>query len=147
MKKIAVLSICLMVVFSLSFITSAAAASAEEDALQVLTTFAKAINDNDPDTLSSLWHQGPNTTTFGPWGRFLKHEWLTNPPPGVSFALNYPEVNLLGDNVAVLTCYFTLTTFNEETGDMKTEYLRETLVVQKIQKKWLIVHEHSSYQP
>lgn len=147
MRKITILSFCFVLAYCFSFAAPAIAASPEAEALQVITTFVKAINDNDSETLSSLWYQNPKTTTFGPWGRFLKHEWLTNPPPGVSFAVNYPEVTMLGDDAAVLTGYFTVTTMNPETNEMKTEHLRETLVVQKIQKKWLIVHEHSSYQP
>jgi hypothetical protein len=134
-------------VFCCYLSTSVCAASAEDEVLQVATNFVKAINDNNAEALSSLWNQAPTTTTFGPWGRFLKHEWLTSPPPGVSFALTYPEAAMLGDNAAVITGYFTVTTSNEKTNEIKTEYFRETLVVQKIKGKWLIVHEHCSTQP
>jgi hypothetical protein len=140
--------LCAALAFCLYLTPSASAASAEEEVLQVATNFCKAISDNNAELLTSLWWQSPKTTYFNPGGRFLTQGWMTNPPGGgEAFSLHHPQVTMLGDNAAFITGYYMIMKVNMEKNEFSTEYTRETIIVQKIQGKWLIVHEHSSFVP
>lgn len=173
MKKLFVCGFlaCITLVFFLSSVPSATAASEEDEVLQVITNFVKGINDQNAELISSQFYHSPKTTNFSIWGRFLSHGWVESPPPGVSFVLSHPEATMLGKEAAVITGYFTVSSMPampdaggapeasappemsgapEGSGGnpmMSAEYVRVTLVVQKIGGKWLIVHEHDSYQP
>jgi len=138
-----------MALVLLLYVTPCAnAASAEEEVLQVATNFVKAMNDNDSKLLTSLWLQSPKTTYFNPSGKFLTVGWMTNTPGGGEmFSLSHPMVTILGDNAAIITGYFTIMKSDEATKQLSTEDLKETLVVQKNQGKWLIIHEHTSFLP
>jgi len=140
------LFVCL--IFCFVVIPSANAASAEDDVLQVATNFVKAMNENNSDLVSSLWLKSPKTSYFNPSGKFLTIGWMTNTPGGGEmFSLSHPRVTMLGDNAAIITGYFTIMKLNEATKQLSSEDLKETLVVEKNQGKWLIVHEHSSFLP
>ena len=52
--------------FCLSATSSAIAASAEEEVLQVIINQDKAMNTSDIELLSSLWWHSPKTSFFGP---------------------------------------------------------------------------------
>jgi hypothetical protein len=57
------------------------------------------------------------------------------------------QVQMLGDNVGIITGYSTIT-FNPPVVEEETsELLRYTTVVQKIGGNWLIVHGHTSMLP
>jgi hypothetical protein len=147
-RNVCGLLLCVTLVFCFVLPPTAHAASAEEEVLQIVTNFVKALNENDAELLSSLLYQPPIKTSFGRRGRLPKHERFPNPPPRVSFSLSHPQVTMIGDDVAVIIGYFTVSTANPETNEISIEYLRDSLVVQKIHRKWLIIHhEHSSYQP
>jgi hypothetical protein len=147
-KNKLVLILFVSLAFCLYFAPAASAASAEEEVLQVATNFVKAMNDNNSELLASLWLQSPKTTYFNPSGKFLSVGWMTNVPGGGEmFSLSHPRVTMLGDDAAVITGYFTIMKSDEATKQLSSEDLKETLVVQKNQGKWLIVHEHSSFLP
>jgi|WetSurMetagenome_2_1015567.scaffolds.fasta_scaffold51653_4 hypothetical protein len=147
-KNKLVLILFVSMALCLYFAPAASAASAEEEVLQVATNFVKAMNDNNSELMASLWMQSPKTTYFNPSGKFLSVGWVTNTPGGGEmFSLSHPRVTMLGDDAAIITAYFTIMKLNEATKQLSSEDLKETLVVQKNQGKWLIVHEHSSFLP
>jgi ketosteroid isomerase-like protein len=130
---------------------NANAASAEDEVLQVITNFSKAITNKDSKLLSSLYLQSPKTTYFGPGqdGAFLTQGWLTEGPDAVEldFFLHHPQATVLSDNVAVATGYITAINIDPSTKQQSSALIRQTLVVQKVGGKWLIVHEHASFLP
>jgi hypothetical protein len=139
---------CLALALFLYATTSAIAATPEEEVLQVATNFVKAMNDDDSKLLTSLWYQSPKTSYYNPGGKFLTMGWMTNAPGGGEmFTMNHPQVTMLGDNAAFITGYYTIMKSDEATKQLVIDYVKETLIVQKIQGKWLIVHEHSSFVP
>jgi hypothetical protein len=139
---------CIVLALFLCVTPYANAASAEDEVLQVATNFVKAMNDNNSELMASLWMQSPKTTYFNPSGKFLTVGWMTNTPGGGEmFSLSHPRVTMLGDDAAIITGYFTIMKSDAVTKQLSSEDLKETLVVQKNQGKWLIVHEHSSFLP
>jgi hypothetical protein len=139
---------CMSLALFLCITPYANAASAEDEVLQVATNFVKAMNDDDSKLLASLWYQSPKTSYFNPGGKFLTQGWMTNTPGGKEmFTMNHPQVTMLGDNAAFITGYYTIMKSDEATKQLVIDYVKETLIVQKIQGKWLIVHEHSSFVP
>ena len=160
-KTIYGLLIIVTLVFCLSVAPSATAASAEEEVLQVATTFVKAFNINDYKLIYSLYLQSPKTSKFitNKQGAFLLQGWdaigeqckrALNPeyPQGAFIGtLHNPDVFMLEDNVAVITGYITLTV-NPPVEDEQTIYqMRITFVVKKVGGKWYIAHEHTSNLP
>ena len=145
--------------FCLSATPSAIAASAEEEVLQVAINQDKAMNTSDFELLSSLWWHSPKTSFFGPIkkGAFLYQGWeaigkllkeTLNVPEGTyNFTLHHPKVTMLGDNAAVTTTYHTSVRTDPETKEQTIGHDRFTMVLQKIDGKWLIVHNHISYLP
>ena len=146
---------CLVIISALAFCLAvsqpAIAASAEEEVLQVATNFIKAQNTNDSELMSSLWWHSPKTSYFNPGGIFLTQGWLTGAAGEegtVVFSLHHPQVTMMGDNAAVITGYLSVMNNDPETNQTtSTVQMKQTLVVQKIDRKWLIVHEHTSFLP
>jgi uncharacterized protein (TIGR02246 family) len=145
--------------FFLCFTTSASAASAEEEVLQVMTKWFNAYNTNNADLMASLYWNSPKLTAFcpDPSSAFLIQGWELNAKSWKSIAkdpigtyVNRPshiQVTMLIDNVAIITGYNTETD-TDPTAKAQTVYqIRGTFVVQKIGGKWVIVHEHSSVFP
>jgi len=147
-KIIQLLSIILAICFIC--IGAAGAASSEDEAIQVMENFAKAISTKNSELLSSLYWHSPKTSYFAPSkdGAFLTQGWLEGGPGvDISLSLHHPQATILSDNVAVLTGYHTAVVTDPETKQQSTDLIRQTLVVQKIGGKWLIVHEHASFLP
>jgi uncharacterized protein (TIGR02246 family) len=146
-------------VFCLYVTPSANAASAEEEVLQVMTSWFKAFNTNNADLMTSLYWNSPKTTAFGPGadsallgqGWDLNAEgWKSSFKQPIGTYVNSPshiQATILTDNVAIITGYNT-STYNDPTTKAQTiSQVRGTFIVQKIGGKWLIVHEHSSMLP
>jgi hypothetical protein len=160
-KTIYGLLIIVTLVFCLSVTPSATAASAEEEVLQVATTFVKAFNNNDYKLIYSLYLQSPKTSKFinSEAGAFLLQGWdaigeqckrALNPeyPQGTFIGtLHNPDVFMLEDNVAVLAGYITLTVNPPVQNEQTINQLRITFVVKKFGGKWYIAHEHTSNLP
>jgi len=147
MKKLTVLTIFIVAVFGLSFAVSANAASEEEKVLEVATNFVKAQNANDSELMQSLWYQNPKTTFYNPNQTFLTRGWMEGAAgEGITFTMSHPEATMVGQDAAVITGYYTVEQFIEGQGPTSAE-VKETLVVEKIDGKWLIVHQHSTFIP
>lgn len=155
-KIIVGLLTCVALALCLYITPSANAASAEEEVLQVPINWVKAFNSMDFELMSSLYWHSPKTSEFGPTpGRaFLSEDWeqlenkwksnLKSPKGTYVFNLHNPQVTMLGDNAAVTTGYQTLVVKDPATEEELVIQLRQTLVVQKIDGKWVIAHHHSS---
>ena len=138
---------------------SASAASPEDEVLQVATNFVKAFNTGDFELISSLHWQSPKLTKFVPnkAGAFLTQgweaiggDWKSNLGlPKGTWVISYhnPQVILIGDNAAVVAGYLIMTINPPAEEEQTIIQVRQTLVVQKIGGKWLIVHEHASLFP
>jgi uncharacterized protein (TIGR02246 family) len=151
---------CLCLVLCLC-VTPSANAAAEEEVLQVMTNFHKAFSTGDLELMYSLHWHSPNTTKFTPSksGAFLTQGWeaieegwkeTLKPefPKGTySNSTHNTQVTMLADNVAVITGYFIMTINPPAEKEQTISQFRQTLVVQKIGGKWLIVHEHTSEFP
>jgi uncharacterized protein (TIGR02246 family) len=159
MKRHTILLFSLVLVLCLSAVPSATAASAEDEALQVMTNWFKAFNTNDYELMSSLWWRSPKTLRFGPGksGTFLDEGWdvvaeswrsmFKQPPGSYANSMRHPQIMMLGDNVAIISLYNISITNPPAVKEQTTELVRGTFVVQKIGGKWLIVYEHSSLIP
>lgn len=156
MKKLAVLSIFTVFVFSVSFTTSAMA-SDEEDVLQVVENWTEAYNASDMDSMSSLYSPDISIYTPPKSGAFLSRGWeslekdlepmFAMPEGTYSVSCYNTQAAMLDDSHAVITGYM-IFTFNPPAVVEQTVALcRRTLVVQKIDGKWRIVHEHASSLP
>lgn len=151
--------IAFILCIGLYIVPSADAASAEEEVLQVVTDFAKAMNTNDTGLMSSLWWNSLKTSTFGPpkamaflcqgyesivmWFKDLNK----NPAGSYVRSFQNPQVTMLNDNIAVITAY---SIFIQNPPVVKEQFVsqeRSTFVVQKIGGKWVIVHAHASAFP
>lgn len=135
-------------------------ASDEEEVLQVATDWTKAFSNGAFELMSSLYLHSPKTSEFSPvtgypflyqgWD-LLEAEWkssLTTIPKGaLSFSIHNPQVTLVGKDVAVTAAYLTPVFTDPETKEQTVDQIRLTLVLQKVNGKWLIVHEHSSGFP
>jgi len=158
-RSILGLLICIALVFSISFAQIANAASADEEVLQVVTTWTKAMNTSDFELWSSLWWNSPKTTSFGPPNSmaFLTqgYDAITNgmkdmsqqPKGTFNRSHHNPQVTMLTDSIAVITLYEILTLNPPIVKEQTIGQQRQTLVVQKIGGKWLIVHGHGSGLP
>lgn len=157
MKKLTVLSVCVVLVFCVSFATSAIA-SDEEDVLQVMENWCKASNASDFKLFSSLYLQSPKTSQFHPtpgvpflykgW-EAIERNWepnFTEPTGSVEISIHNPDVTMLGNDAAV-AAYYELVTETSATGEQTITQHRVTRVLQKIDGKWVIVHDHASDLP
>jgi ketosteroid isomerase-like protein len=150
---------CMALMFCLFVAPSANAASDEEDALQVATNFTKAFNNSDYALMASLHWQSPNLSKYAPNkdGIFLTQGWsaiegewntLFKDPAGTYMFSNHnQQAVMLGKDVAVTTQYMIATYTDPKTKDQSVSQFRQTLVLQKIGGKWLIIHEHASFLP
>lgn len=159
MRKPTVLLVCILCGFCLSFATPVAAASDEQEVLQIAENWTRAINSGDFEAFSALYWNSPKTTSFAPPANmaFLTqgYEAVVNnvkwffelPAEAFSRSHHNPNVTMIDNGVAILTLYEVFT-FNPPVVEMQTVYqCRQTLVVQKIGGKWLIVHVHGSFFP
>lgn len=153
------LLIVVTLVFCLSAVPSAIAASDEEEVLQVATDFVKAFSTSDFELMSSLHLDSPKQSKFTPppTGAFLNQGWeriakgfkaeLASPPGTYMFSTHNLQATMLTKDVAFTTQYMTLLFTDPSTEEQSVEHIRQTLIMQKIDGKWLIVHEHSSFLP
>lgn len=158
-KRMFVLVIIGVLALCLSMSQPANAASAEEEAFQVMTNWFKAFNTSDYELMSSLWWDSPKTSRFGPDNESaflmkgiepINEYWKLglDIPPGASVnSLHHPQVTMIGNDVAIITGYNTQVYTDPTTKEQSISQVRGTFVVQKIGGKWLIVHEHSSVLP
>lgn len=154
MKKFAVLSVCFAFIFCVSF-SSSATASDEEDIMQVAENWFNAFNSNDYELMDSLWWHSPKLTTFGPGGTFLNQGWeeegwkstLDVQAGTFNHTLHHPQITILTDDVAIITGYNSMVYTDPITKTQSSSNIRGTFVVQKLNGKWVIVHEHSSMLP
>jgi uncharacterized protein (TIGR02246 family) len=153
------LVLCILLVFSLSVTSSAKAASAEEEVIQVATNWIKAFNNRDFELMSSLYWHSPKLSGFGP-GKdmaFLDQGWESSEksfksmfalPEGTYMLTQYhPQATMLGDSAAVITQYFIGVVTDPNSKKQSVGQIRQTFVVQKMGGKWLIVHDHGSNFP
>ena len=158
-KGILGLLISIALVFSLSFAQPVNAASAEEEALQVATSFIKAFNDCDLGLLSSIWWHSPKASEIAPTTGypFVNQGWegiekwwkstFEYPIGTIILTLHNPQAVMLDNNIAVVTGYENVIVNPPAVKEQSITQVRTTLVVQKIDGKWLIVHHHSSNFP
>jgi uncharacterized protein (TIGR02246 family) len=159
MKRYTTLLFSLLFVLCLSVAPSAKAASAQDEVLQVVTNWTKAMNTADFELWSSLHWNSPKTSSFAPpkSAAFLiqgyeavlnNMRFLFECPQGTMNSSHHnPQVTMLKDDVAVVTLYRILTLNPPAVKEQTTVQERQTLVVQKIDGKWLIVHDHGSVLP
>jgi hypothetical protein len=152
---------CLCLVLCLYVAPAANAASAdEEEVMKVVTNFNTALNTLDYNLMSSLWWHSPKVSSYEPstgypflyqgWeeiGAF----WKGNLAPADIITnvqtLHNPQVTMLTNDVAVTTTYANNVYTDPKTKVQTTDQLRQSLVVQKINGKWLIVFHHCSGLP
>lgn len=158
MKKRTILSTCIVLIFCLSFTTSAME-SDEDDVLQVAEDWNKAVNTGDLELMSYLYWNSPKTSSFTPWeaaafklqGYDAIHNWMKSTfeslEGNVGRTYHNSQVTFLENNVAILTCYEIITSRSPAGGEQMIDQNRQTLVVQKIGGRWLIVHDHGSLLP
>lgn len=159
MKKPTILLICVALVICVS-LSSSVMASDEEDVLQVAINWTKAFSNADFESMSSLYLHSPKTSEFGPvsgypllfkgWDQCEK-AWKSNMSSielgALSFSIHNPEVALIGKDAAVTAVYQIAVYTDPETKVQTVGQLRQTLVLEKVNGQWLIVHHHSSNFP
>jgi|WetSurMetagenome_2_1015567.scaffolds.fasta_scaffold55715_2 ketosteroid isomerase-like protein len=138
---------------------SSSAASPEDDVRQVAIDFTKAMNNLDYKLMSSIFWHSPKTTSFEPSTGypFLYQGWdaigewwkdLETTQVQTNFqTLHHLQVTMLTDDVGITTTYCINTNTDPKTKNQTVDLIRQTLVVQKIGGKWLIVHHHASGFP
>jgi len=159
MRKFTVLSVCIALVFCVS-LASYAIASDEDDVLQVPINWVKAFSNGDFEAFSSLYLHSPNTSEYSPVNGYpflyqgwdlLEADWKSSfaslPKGALSFTLHHPQATLIGKDAAVTTAYQIAVYTDPETKEQNIGQLRQTLVLQKVNGKWLIVHDHTSELP
>ncbi len=149
-------------VFFLSMAPSAAAASPEDEALQVFADFTRAINTADFELAESLYRHSAETSQFldAAGMPFLYQGWeaiennlkpffvyLKASQGANSFSMHHSQAVMLGDSGAVVTGYHNWVSTDPATQQTTRSQIRVTLALQKISGKWLIVHEHASAFP
>jgi len=149
---VAIMALCLTV-------SQPAIASDEEDVLQVATNFAKAFSTSDYELMSSLFSHSQKTTEFTPFaeGAFLAQGWegigagyksVFVVPAGTYLIVPHnPQVTMLGKDAAVVTQYLIGTYTDPATKQQDVAQFRQTLAIQKIDGKWLIVHNNIALFP
>jgi uncharacterized protein (TIGR02246 family) len=135
---------------------SASAASAEEEVLQVENNWIKAFNAMDFGLMSSLYWRSNKMSSFPP-NDLLYQGWdqttamlkvnFQSPAGTLAWTLHNPQVTMLPDNTAILTGYHIVISTDPKTKAQTVDQLRVTRVLQKIDGKWLIVHDHGSGLP
>lgn len=135
---------------------SAEAASTEEEVLQVETDWIKAFNTMDFELMSSLYRHSPETTSFSPNSSILYQGWETiesglkeyfkSPVGTYSWTMDNVNVTVLKADIAVITGKHVVIDRPEGKEPMTGSHVFSR-VLQKIDGKWLIVHEHESHIP
>jgi hypothetical protein len=158
-KTMFLLAIIGVLALCLSMSQPAIAASDEEEVLQIVSNVAKAFNTADYELMSSLFWHSSKTSSFGPAPGypFLYQGWesletwwkgiLGLPAGTFSSSFHNTQVTILDDNTAILTCYQTLVVNPPMVKEQTVFLIRGTFVVQKINGKWLVVHDHGSQLP
>jgi len=154
-KNILGLLVCIALVFCFYVTPSANAASAEDEILQLVDNFDKAINTANYELMASLY--SPKYSSFGPpkslaylikgwdgemWKKMFKH-----PAGTYNSSSHNNEVTILAENLAMVTGYSTITFYPPAVKEESSELLRSTSIVQKIGGKWLFIHGHTSILP
>jgi uncharacterized protein (TIGR02246 family) len=152
-----VLMIIVTLVLCLTITLPATAASDEDEALEVVKNFTKAISTSDYELMMSLYWKSSKLTGFGPgYSNLFLTEGLENtdwaflkdqPVGSLKFYFRNPKVTMIKDDVAIVTGYHTVVSTDQTTNEESVGHIRQTFVVQKIGGKWLIVHNHASYIP
>jgi len=132
-------------------------ASDEDDVLKVMDTWFTAFNTGDADLMTSLYWKSEKTSSFGPgnletllaqgWDEIAAGWKFTFAAGTFVGTKHHPQVTLLGKNVAVFTDYNSAMFANPATQEPMFFHVRATYVLQKIDGKWLMVHEHASMLP
>jgi hypothetical protein len=156
------LLLSVILVICLSMTPSETAASTEEEALQVFSDFTRAMNTGDFELVESLYWHSPKTSQFldATGLPFLYQGWdaiknnlkpffvyLKSSGGSNFFSMHHPQVIMLGDNGAVITGYHNWVSTDSTTKIVTRSQIRVTFAVQKINGRWLIVHEHASAFP
>jgi|GEM_PF-1402596 len=142
---------CMVILLFCFFITpSAKAGSAEEEVLELEKNWIKAFNTVDYELASSLYWHSPKTTESAPDVTFsqgydaiiegMKFYFASDSPHVSKWSLDNTQVIMLSDNAAIIIGFHDLLNVRE---NRKSRH-RFTRVVQKIDGKWLIVHNHES---
>lgn len=137
-----------------------ATASAQEELLPLLLKYEQAFETGDLETFEELFWHDERLTVFWPcperafridgwsqWQRSLKRftSLVSQLPPGaVNMETRQPSINLMED-VAIVTSYWVLTMPAPEGSQVMQG--RSTLVWEKIEGKWVIIHAHASFFP
>jgi uncharacterized protein (TIGR02246 family) len=155
-KSLSIIIIALMLCISLYKAPSVTAASAEEEVLQVENNWIKAFNTMDFGLMSSLYWHSDKTSSFSP-NDLLYQGWdmitamlktnFQSPAGTLSWSLHNPQITMLPDNTAILTGYHILISTDQKTKAQTVDQLRVTRVLQKIDGKWLIIHDHGEGLP
>ncbi len=140
---------------------TATAQTADEDALKAevaaaTAQYVQAFNTSDGVLFDSLWLQSDKTTYFSGTQPFRVDGWpdvrqpwaglLSLPPGAVSLVLRQLRIDLLGDEAALGTGHFIIT-IRPPGGAPITINGRVTVVLEKVDGKWLRVHTHTSALP
>ena len=147
---------CIALALCLFVIPSANAASAEEEVLQVETNWIKAFNTMDFELMSSLYQNSPEITSFSPNSPVLSQgystitnglkEYFKSPVGTYSWTMDNVNVAMLTSDVAVITGTHVVIDRPEGKEPMTGTHVFSR-ILQKIEGKWLIVHEHESHIP
>ncbi len=159
-KRIAwVLVLAIPLGFWVSASPATLAGPVEDEVLAFGQQFFQAFNAGDWETFASLWWQSEETTDFEPMDPFRMDGWsqvsglwrpflnfiAEAPPGGFSISPRQQRVTSLGDDAVLLTGHFV---GNSQFPTVPEAFAgRFTLVLQKRQGKWLIVHAHASFLP
>jgi hypothetical protein len=152
---------CMALVLCLYVTPSSNAASAdEEEVMKVVTNFNTALNTLDYNLMSSLWWHSPKVSSYEPSTGFpflyqgwdeIGVFWKANLAPSDVITnvqtLHQSQVTMLTNDVAVTTTYANNVYTDPKTKEQTISQLRQSLVVQKINGKWLIVFHHCSGLP
>ncbi len=137
---------------ALSGLSTAAMATAKDEAIAVVQTWAKAFSDSDVDGIVRLYAPdalfigtGSKTVVADPSGirTYFENALLNNRPRGA--ALRDSVATELSDNAVVVTGLDTVTGVRD--GKQFSAAGRVTFVVAKRGSEWRIVHFHRSAMP
>ena len=164
LKKLTVLLVVTLAVIGgvlASLSATASAQSADEDALRAevaaaSSQFIKALNTGDGELFDSLWLQSDKASRFNTSQPFRIEGWpdvrqtyagiLSLPPGSVTLNARQVRIDLLGDDVAIITSHFVLN-LRLPGGTRRTITGRSSSVLEKVDGEWLRVHFHTSVLP
>ena len=140
---------------------TATAQTSDEDALRAevaanSSQFIKALTTGDGELFDSLWLQSDKTSRFNTSQPFRIEGWpdvrqtyagiLSLPEGSVTLKARQLRIDILGDDVAIITSHFVLN-LRLPGGTRRTITGRSTAVLQKVDDEWLRVHFHTSVLP